>query len=112
MNRLLVFIFLFVFNASTFAQDCDSCDIFVPNTLTPDCEEFGCEFLKIVSNCEISEFELSIFNRWGELVFESADQQKEFDSTTFKEGVYVWKLTGSFCNTLHFSKTGTIQLIK
>jgi hypothetical protein len=112
MNGLLVFIFFLVSSTSTCAQDCDTCDIFVPNTLTPDCEEFGCEFLKIVSNCEISEFELSIYNRWGELVFESVDQQKEFNSTTVKEGAYVWKLTGIFCNTLQFSKTGNLQIIK
>ncbi len=105
-------LFCLQFSLYSFGQDCDSCEIFVPNSITPDCDQYGCEFLKITSNCAIYEFDLKIYNRWGELVFESADQQKEFDSTTVKEGVYVWKLTGSFCGTLYFSKTGTIQLIK
>lgn len=110
MNRLLVFIFFF--STSTLAQDCDSCDIFVPNSLTPDCEEFGCEFLKIVSNCDIHEFELSIFNRWGELVFESLDQQKEFDSSNEKEGVYFWTLSYAFCGNQKFKKNGYLNVIR
>lgn len=113
MNINVYFVlFCLQFSLYSFGQECDSCEIFVPNTLTPDCDQFGCEFLKITSNCEINEFELSIFNRWGERVFESVDNQEEFDSTTVDEGVYVWKLTGLFCNTLQFSKTGNLQIIK
>ena len=112
MNRLLVFIFFFVFNTSVFAQECDSCDIFVPNTLTPDCEEFGCEFLKIVSNCEINEFELSIYNRWGERVFHSTDKQREFNSSEVNDGTYLWMLSGAFCETQKFTFNGYLNVIR
>ncbi len=113
MNTKFIFIFLIVCCQSIFSQDCDSCRFFsVPNTLTPDCEEFGCEFLKIKSNCEIREFELLIYNRWGEHVFESVDQQIEFNSSDVQDGTYLWVLSGAFCEDQKFKLSGYVTVVR
>ena len=40
-----------------------------------------------------------IFNRWGELIFETTDLNKGWDGTyngiVVQEGVYVWKIVGA-----------------
>jgi gliding motility-associated-like protein len=44
---------------------------FLPNSFTPDGDEINDLFKG--EGVGIEEYELSIFNRWGELVFESSD---------------------------------------
>lgn len=105
-------LFCLQFSIYSFGQDCDSCEIFVPNSITPDCDQYGCEFLKITSNCAIYEFDLKIYNRWGELVFESFNQQKEFDSSSQKDGTYLWTLSGAFCENQKFKKNGYLNIIR
>jgi hypothetical protein len=112
--KINVYIVFFCLQISlySFGQDCDSCEIFVPNTLTPDCDQFGCEFLKITSNCEINELELSIYNRWGERVFHSTDKQREFNSSEVNDGTYLWMLSGAFCETQKFKLNGYLNVIR
>jgi hypothetical protein len=84
----------------------------VPNSLTPDCDQFGCEFLHIESNCEMNDFELAIYNRWGELLFHSFDQQKEFNSSDVKDGTYLWVLNCAFCEEQKFKRNGYFNVIR
>lgn len=113
MNSIVRFIiFFFVISNSVQAQNCDSCEIFIPNTLTPDCDLFECEFLKIESNCEISEFELSIFNRWGEQLFYSDNLSQKFDSSDVKDGTYFWIITGAFCENQKFKLNGYLSVLR
>lgn len=112
MSRILVIFIVFVTSSVSFSQDCDTCEIFVPNAITPDCDQYGCEFLKITSNCAIYEFELKIFNRWGALVFESLNQKKEFDSSSQKDGTYLWTLSGAFCDNQKFELNGYLNVIR
>lgn len=105
-------LFCLQFSLYSFGQECDTCEIFIPNSLTPDCDQFGCEFLKISSNCEINEFELSIYNRWGERVFHSTDKQREFNSSEVNDGTYLWMLSGAFCKTQKFTFNGYLNVIR
>lgn len=71
--------------------------IFVPNTFTPDGDEYNNEFTPILSDgYDPSNYVLTIYNRWGELIFESIDINKGWDGTYrgvySKEGIYTWKI--------------------
>ena len=47
---------------------------FIPNAFTPDGDDFNEEFRPIfVSGLDVYDYHLIIFNRWGEMVFESYD---------------------------------------
>ena len=72
---------------------------YIPNTFTPDGDEVNQTFLPIFSSgIDIYEFTLLIFDRWGELIFESHDPSKGWNGKYGNEGnlvqddTYVWKI--------------------
>lgn len=70
---------------------------YVPNTFSPDGDEFNNVFFPVLtSGFDVNSYNLMIFNRWGELIFESFDYQQGWDGTYHgviqKEGVYSWKI--------------------
>jgi gliding motility-associated-like protein len=68
--------------------------IYVPNTFTPDNSGNNDNFFPKGGN--IKTYEMLIFNRWGELVFESHDFNGQWDGTyngqPCPDGTYVWKI--------------------
>lgn len=97
--KLHLFIFAFLFANYSIGQECpDSCQLNIPNSLTTDCDDFNCGILNIETTCPITNFHLLIFNRWGEVLFESDDIENKFDCGENKDGTYTLKLTGEFCN--------------
>lgn len=70
---------------------------YVPNTFTPDQDGFNETFTPVMtSGFEAQEYRLLIFNRWGEVIFESRNPQIGWDGTfkgkVVKDGTYVWKI--------------------
>lgn len=69
--------------------------IYLPNAFTPNGDLVNDEFLAQGTNIE--EFRLQVFDRWGELIFESNDINQGWDGThkgqQVQQDVYVWKLT-------------------
>lgn len=70
---------------------------YVPNSFTPDGNEVNNIFSVVLpEDARINEFELMIYNRWGELVFESSDRYQGWDGTyrgqLVKDGTYTWQL--------------------
>jgi hypothetical protein len=110
--KQLLFLLLILNFTSSFAQECpDSCSYFIPNSLTPDCDQAGCEILEIVSDCSFKKFEFKLFNRWGQVIFESSSPKKKFDCTGQNSGTYFWTFSGQFCNGNTFNDTGYITII-
>ena len=71
--------------------------IYIPNAFTPDGDEFNNLFSPVFTNgFDSSNYRLSIFNRWGELLFESTQSDKGWDGTYNNRlcpiGVYTWKI--------------------
>jgi gliding motility-associated-like protein len=73
---------------------------YVPNTFTPNDDEKNQEFKPILSQgFKPGTYLLRIFNRWGELIFESKDQEVGWDgsygpnSINSEIGTYTWVLT-------------------
>jgi len=71
---------------------------YVPNVFTPDGDEFNELFQPVfVSGFDPYDFHLMIFNRWGELVFESYNAAVGWNGTyadgpLVEDGVYIWKI--------------------
>lgn len=73
----------------------DELIFFVPNSFTPNGDEFNNSFNPVfTSGFDPYEFSFVIFNRWGEIVFESKDATVGWDGTyngsIVQEGVYAW----------------------
>ena len=62
------------------------------------------------------QFHLTVYNRWGELIFESFDQQVGWDGYYRNEmcmqDVYVWKVDGVFVDGRKFAKLGDVTLLR
>ena len=65
---------------------------------------------------EVDEYHLMIFNRWGELVFESRHKDAGWDGYVdgkiAKQDVYVWKVEGKYSNGKAFVDTGDVTLLR
>jgi gliding motility-associated-like protein len=73
----------------------DQLVFYVPNTFTPDGDQFNNVFLPIMTaGFSEASYELSIYNRWGELIFESKDIATGWDGTyrgtMVQAGLYTW----------------------
>ena len=71
---------------------------YVPNVVTPDGDLFNEEFFPVfTSGVDPYEYHLTIFNRWGEIVFESYDYNYGWnchygDGGLVQDGVYIWQI--------------------
>ncbi|MDC0257850.1 gliding motility-associated C-terminal domain-containing protein, partial [Crocinitomicaceae bacterium] len=76
-------------------EDCD-CDFYVPNTFTPNGDAIN-EAFQVYQDCPIQYFELILFNRWGDIVFETNDLNFAWDGKMkngifVQDGVYTWQI--------------------
>ncbi|WP_165366211.1 HYR-like domain-containing protein [Brumimicrobium glaciale] len=73
---------------------------FIPNTFTPDGNQYNESFKPVfTSGFDPFEYKLQIYNRWGELIFESNDPAYGWDGSYGSsqtiyapDGVYLWKV--------------------
>ena len=87
--------------------------IFVPNSFTPNTsmnQTFG------AYGIGIKQFQMSVYDRWGEMLFYSEDLSNQWDGTKngvqVSQGLYVWTITAILENGKKVSKQGTVTLIK
>ncbi|MBI4945835.1 MAG: gliding motility-associated C-terminal domain-containing protein [Bacteroidetes bacterium] len=90
--------------------------LFIPNAFSPNGDgENDTLKVYIEFNC-IKDFHLVIFDRWGERVFESLDQQKGWDGTfggkILDPAVFAYYLNVTFIKGESISKKGNISLIR
>ncbi|MEN8958612.1 MAG: gliding motility-associated C-terminal domain-containing protein, partial [Flavobacteriales bacterium] len=88
--------------------------IYIPNSFTPN-RDFKNEYF-VISARDLIEFKIEIFNRWGELIYESEDIEKSWDGTykgnDVPTGTYIWKLTYMDARLLRTTKYGHINLLR
>ncbi len=72
--------------------------VFVPNAFSPDGDGDNDHFYPVVRGYDETEFSFYVFDRWGDIVFESHHPDEKWDGTVkgsaeqAKPDVYVWKL--------------------
>jgi len=91
---------------------------FVPNAFTPDGDEFNETFQPVfTSGFNPYDYHLLIFNRWGEVVFESYNDQIGWDGSyageKVQDGTYIWKIWfGDALSDKKYVETGTVTILK
>ena len=70
---------------------------YVPNTFTPDGDEYNNIFRPVItSGYDPFDYQLEIYNRWGQCIFISNHPDKGWDGTyngnLSQDGTYTWKL--------------------
>jgi gliding motility-associated-like protein len=90
---------------------------FIPNTFTPDGDEHNQDWGFNFDGIDETGFSLLIFNRWGEIIWETHDSHEKWDGTyrgmIVPEGMYVWKSTFGVINTdERRTINGTVNVIR
>jgi gliding motility-associated-like protein len=87
-------------------------EIFVPSIFSPN-DDGKNDQQCVFGNC-IASMEFSIFNRWGEVVFSTTDQNQCWDGIykgkKVNTGVFVYKLKASLINGSEVNKSGNITV--
>jgi gliding motility-associated-like protein len=88
--------------------------IYIPNTFTPNRDYKNEKF--IISAMDLLEFNIEIYNRWGELIYQSNDVNESWDGTykgkVVATGTYVWKLIYLDARLLRTTKYGYVNVLK
>ncbi|MES2591258.1 MAG: PKD domain-containing protein [Bacteroidota bacterium] len=96
------------------SMKCNPADIFVPNTFTPNGD--GNNDLLFVRGNEIRSLYFAVYNRWGELVFETTDMKKGWDGMykglKADPAVFGWYIKAKCFNEGELKKKGNVTLIR
>jgi gliding motility-associated-like protein len=91
--------------------------MYAPNAFTPDGDEFNQLWRIHIVGIDVYDFELLLFNRWGEVVWESRDPEQGWDGTYKGEmcptGTYTWIVRAKdLLNDGQYTFEGHVNLLK
>ena len=91
--------------------------MFAPNSFTPDGDEHNQQWKYYFTGIDVYDFELMIFNRWGETIWESHDPSVYWDGTyngqIVQAGTYTWRAwTRDVLNDKKREFFGSINVIR
>ena len=92
--------------------------IYIPNSFSPDGDGVNNTFQVAGRNIQSSYFELTIYNRWGELIFTSQDPNIGWDGAVADQGiapdgVYTYQVSYRFTNQeKNQTITGHLNLLR
>ena len=91
--------------------------VYVPSAFTPNNDGENDVFIPIMRKVDTDKYSFKIFNRWGELLFETSDIAEGWDGThqgvKVPSGIYVWTIV--YKSEVGFTvekKTGHVNLLK
>ncbi len=98
----------------TVIVDINCGDFFIPNVFSPNGDGLN-DLINVHGRC-ISTFNLQIFNRWGEKVFETSSLSESWDGTfrgqKLDTGVFIYKADGVSIDGQEFKMKGNITLLR
>ena len=95
----------------------DEVIFYVPNSFTPNNSGHNDFFLPVItSGIDIYHYKLTVFNRWGELVFMSYDPSIGWDGSyngDVQDGTYIWQIDYEVINKdKRETVRGTVSLLR
>ncbi len=104
-----------IFNTHVIRQNCSDCTAYVPGAFTPNGDGLN-DLFKPKFYCVIPKFHLSIYNRWGKIIFESSDLNKAWDGmyagNKLPTGAYVYFINYTTSPGITKMAKGVIALIR
>lgn len=91
------------------SEEADSGAI-VYDTRYLDCSGESCR-LSIQPECQLSNYIVRVYNRWGEILFESNNPGDVWCPYGNDEGVYIWQAEGTYPNGETFKRRGHVTLL-
>jgi gliding motility-associated-like protein len=90
--------------------------VFIPTAIAPEGSQAANRSLQ-VNGIFIDEYELNVFNRWGELIHFSKTGEAGWDGTNnngeaAQTGVYVYRINFTDLNGVEYTESGSVTLIR
>jgi gliding motility-associated-like protein len=93
----------------------DPCEIYFPSAFTPNNDGLNDVFRMLNAYNKVTDFHLRIYNRWGQMIFESKDPAKGWTASSNNIpdgiGIYVWQCDFKRSGIHRYMK-GTVTLIR
>ena len=91
--------------------------IYVPNTITVDQDGINEVFYPVLGEAFLKDtYHLTIYNRWGEVVFESYNYEIGWDGSyaghKAQQGTYIWQIEFSDLESTKYTKNGHVSVIR
>jgi len=94
--------------------------LYAPNAFTPDHDQYNQGWRVYITGIDIYDFHLTIFNRWGEIVWESYNPEAvwygtygEASSGLVQDGTYIWSISTKDMQTDKVYKfNGAVTILK
>ncbi|MCO5263429.1 MAG: gliding motility-associated C-terminal domain-containing protein, partial [Lentimicrobium sp.] len=84
----------------------------VPNAFTPNNDGLNDTFRPVVDYERVRMFSMVIYNRWGQLIFETTNPEEGWDGKDAPAGVYSWVITYSDMAGKVVKMRGSVTLVK
>lgn len=81
----------FATDSITISLDQCDCPVHVPNAFTPNGDDKN-EGWRPRFECEHDQYLLQVFNRWGELIWQSESADEAWNGDAAPDGVYAWRM--------------------
>jgi len=90
---------------------------YTPNSFTPDDDEHNQSWIFYIEGIDFANFSLEIYNRWGEVIWQTNDAKASWDGyyngSIVQAGSYVWKASyKALDNDDKKQRTGLINVIR
>jgi gliding motility-associated-like protein len=89
-------------------------NLWIPNAFTPNTDDLNRTFAPLSQY--IKTYELNIYNRWGEHIFQSTDANPAWDGTfqnkIAQQGSYLYTVTITLINGKRIQRSGQIMLLR
>jgi gliding motility-associated-like protein len=101
-----------------FVSECPSLIYYIPNAFTPDGDAYNQTWQPVFTKgFDPNDYHMTIFNRWGEILWESYDASVGWDGTykgsVIQTGTYVWKVEfGDSFNDSRHMDYGTVTILR
>ncbi|MNE59047.1 PKD domain protein [compost metagenome] len=94
-----------------------SFELFVPNVFTPDGDEFNNTFVAKGYGILETDFTMEIYDRWGELIFESHNMEIGWDGSyageeRVQDGTYTWVIRFRDLTNARHEINGHLSLLR
>jgi gliding motility-associated-like protein len=91
--------------------------LYVPTAFTPNGDADNNTFSPVIgAGVKLDTYRLYIFNRWGEIVYETTDIEAGWDGKNKNmdcpDGTYIWKIEFKASNSINEQHSGQVSLIR
>jgi len=94
----------------------DIATLYVPTGFTPDNDGINDIFMVKASGVDLDDFEMKIYDRWGEIIYSFSDIYSGWDGKikgkTVESGVYKWLVVYKDFTGVFYTKSGNVTVIR